>query len=353
MILPKSDISIMDVRNATGYPSTDLGTLCSCNKINMWAKYKPVRYNFTTTRPSNWWKSIYGNCGITYNVFDNPQALMNGLTSTNGYTYQAPLGGTESPYRLGDFAGYKSDARPPVQATAFEGTYYQADNVMTLNLISYSPNEYELSASDIYSVSISNMYFGAAFLRDGYTTPMWITTSSTGLNQQLQVPLNSFYTDEIYYGVVFITDTPNTSLSSVQKSGKFIPLPNSSKQKIEIKGTNLIFRLENVLYSDTNQHVTGQIRVINNTAVLANYEDVYIDVRYGDNDDSSNYEPDEGRIFITDFSVKPDENKVVTFDSGRAMLYNYHTRGGKIYCYANGKKQAEMSIVQLPPSPEG
>ena len=54
MILPNSDISIMDVRNALGYPSTDLGTLCSCNKINMWAKYKPVPYNFTTNRPSEW-----------------------------------------------------------------------------------------------------------------------------------------------------------------------------------------------------------------------------------------------------------------------------------------------------------
>ena len=29
MILPNSDISIMDVRNATGCPSTDLGTLCA------------------------------------------------------------------------------------------------------------------------------------------------------------------------------------------------------------------------------------------------------------------------------------------------------------------------------------
>lgn len=34
MILPNSDISIMDVRNALGYPSTDLGTLCSCPNVN-------------------------------------------------------------------------------------------------------------------------------------------------------------------------------------------------------------------------------------------------------------------------------------------------------------------------------
>ncbi len=34
MTLPDSNISIMDVRNVLGYPSTDLGTLCSCPNIN-------------------------------------------------------------------------------------------------------------------------------------------------------------------------------------------------------------------------------------------------------------------------------------------------------------------------------
>ena len=82
----------------------------------------------------------------------------------------------------------------------FEGTYYKADNVMTLNLIQYPANEYELTAQDVYKYSLSNMYFGAAFLRSGYSTPQWITTSTTGLSQQLSVPLNGFYTDEIYTG---------------------------------------------------------------------------------------------------------------------------------------------------------
>lgn len=40
MILPNTDISIMDVRNILGYPSTDLGTLCSCDKVNKWSRYR-------------------------------------------------------------------------------------------------------------------------------------------------------------------------------------------------------------------------------------------------------------------------------------------------------------------------
>lgn len=36
-------VSIEDVRTVLGVSSYDLGTLCKSEKINMWAKYKPVR----------------------------------------------------------------------------------------------------------------------------------------------------------------------------------------------------------------------------------------------------------------------------------------------------------------------
>ena len=85
---------------------------------------------------------------------------------------------------------------------------------------------------------------------------------------------------------------------------------------------------------------------------MAYFENVYVDVRYADSSDSDNFESDEGRIFLSDFSVSPQGNKVIEFDSGRAMLYDYHSRGGKVYCYANRTKQTEGSIVQLPPTPD-
>ena len=92
--------------------------------------------------------------------------------------------------------------------------------------------------------------------------------------------------------------------------------------------------------------------IINNSAALAYFEDVYVDVRYADSSDSTNFEADERRIFLSDFTVSPQGNKVIEFDSGTAVLYDYHTRGGKLYCYANRKKQCEGSIVQLPPTPD-
>ena len=100
MTLGNTDISIMSVRNALGYPSTDLGTLCSCgeNYINIWSPYKPINYN-----------------GLT--LPDTMRERLTGFKIVSNYLqYDPPVGGIESPYRLGDFRGYKSDAAKPSNA---------------------------------------------------------------------------------------------------------------------------------------------------------------------------------------------------------------------------------------------
>ena len=48
MILPSNNISILDVRQVLNEPSTDLGTLCTSNNINIFSKWKPIDYNGTT-----------------------------------------------------------------------------------------------------------------------------------------------------------------------------------------------------------------------------------------------------------------------------------------------------------------
>ena len=100
MTLGTTDIGIMSVRNVLGYPSTDLGTLCSCgeNYINIWSPYKPINYN-----------------GLT--LPDTMRERLTGFKIVSNYLrYDPPTGGSESPYRLGDFRGYKSDAAKPSNA---------------------------------------------------------------------------------------------------------------------------------------------------------------------------------------------------------------------------------------------
>ena len=101
MQLGTTDVSILNVRNILGYPSTDLGTLCSCgeNYINIWSPYKPINYN-----------------GLT--LSDTIRNTHSGFKIVNNYLqYDPPVGGSTSPYRLGDFRGYKSDAAKPSNIT--------------------------------------------------------------------------------------------------------------------------------------------------------------------------------------------------------------------------------------------
>ena len=64
-VLGTTDISTTKVRNALGESSNDVGTLCKSNKINKFAKYKPVIYPANSTAGvANWWRSADNNCGI-------------------------------------------------------------------------------------------------------------------------------------------------------------------------------------------------------------------------------------------------------------------------------------------------
>lgn len=115
-------VHIDDIRAALGEVSTDLGTLCTSPKIKEWSMAKPVRlaapFPTSGTIPgSPWWRAD-GACGFdipytNYYPLDGsaPTELIN--ICKQGWTYQRPTGGAQSPYRMGDFRGYDNRAVAP------------------------------------------------------------------------------------------------------------------------------------------------------------------------------------------------------------------------------------------------
>lgn len=115
-------VSIEDVATTLGSGSRDLGTLCKHTNINVWSKYKPVRWNNKpgiNLTSAEWWKAEDGSCGIN---FTNAKAtdyagIIAKFTSDkkNGWVHNPPTGGNYD-YRLLDFENYKQDAEPMISS---------------------------------------------------------------------------------------------------------------------------------------------------------------------------------------------------------------------------------------------
>lgn len=146
-------VSIDDVKQALGESSDDLATLCKSENINIWSKYKPISckgdfkeysiredseeivtssYSKFTCAvrcgmniPMDTYKNLrnnYGGEGFAINGCNNLHKDnvygVSGIdkdASTNSHTVYAsgkhfPKGGTNSPYRLGDFRNYNNKA---------------------------------------------------------------------------------------------------------------------------------------------------------------------------------------------------------------------------------------------------
>ena len=143
-------VSIDDVKQALGESSNDLATLCKSENINIWSKYKPINckgefkeypiredsYETATSSynkyncdircgmniPIDTYRNLYNNYGgegFAINAcenlhIDNIYGRNGGIrdnTSTVVSGKHFPKGGTNSPYRLGDFRNYNNNAK--------------------------------------------------------------------------------------------------------------------------------------------------------------------------------------------------------------------------------------------------
>lgn len=99
-------ISFAKVNAALGTAHTDLAALCTANEINKWSLYKPLAFSIKTFLTYARRKLLTHGLGVPW-VGDKWNVsifyIKTGL-DTNGWIYTKPSGGSNSPYRLQDFA---------------------------------------------------------------------------------------------------------------------------------------------------------------------------------------------------------------------------------------------------------
>mgnify|MGYP000852152839 CR=1 FL=1 len=169
----QAPVSIADVRTVLGETSNDLGTLCKSEKINPWAKYKPVvldkvthadEYDPVTKKwTGDWWKGGNKNCGFTeFSTQDIKAIFVTADDNLNGWAYRKPSGGSSMPFRLEDFIGYKHSAKQD-WPHLFTNSSIQEDADFVVGFFSpidLHPDGLNIHISDVGS--LSECYFGVA-----------------------------------------------------------------------------------------------------------------------------------------------------------------------------------------------
>ena len=108
-VIPNNNVGVTDVRQTLGEPNTpqynSVGHLCVSSKINKWSRFKPVSIAKDSVTDIDR-VSTSGFETVRY-----PDGSMG--TAKVLLKHKPPTGGAASPYRLGDFRGYKHKAKVP------------------------------------------------------------------------------------------------------------------------------------------------------------------------------------------------------------------------------------------------
>lgn len=248
-------------RTVSGEPQTkqssDVGALCGAvvgqtipatdangpwtvtrERINKWAKYKPVRLaEIDTTSqlksdkmwktPSElpagvtpWWKGTSGNCGITFATFGDIEtslkAAIDNKTTIWGYENANQF------FRLIDFNEYHHEALPPTYAVSASTAQLKAGSTLKIMVATSIDDGYSVRFSDIGSF---NNYYHTAAIFDGsgnlkliHSAPKTVGQYGDGETIEIEIPWNNgsygydgiLQENQTYYTYVFISSASYT-----------------------------------------------------------------------------------------------------------------------------------------------
>lgn len=139
-----------DVRRALGEKFEDIGRLCRSEKINKWARYKPVVYPGFPIRFQSGITAFENKTGLSVSTaIDTPSSIAN--YEDFEISYERPTGNMSSPYRATDFAKYYHYAQAP--AKIIWRNKFQMDKGFSCTVSIYDRS----SAEDSESISFSDL----------------------------------------------------------------------------------------------------------------------------------------------------------------------------------------------------
>lgn len=256
-ILPNENLKTSDIRDLLnqegGAADNVFGSLFQeSSKINPFSKHKPVRLskNFCQDIDStksdydeDWWTGDDGNCGlIPFKVSSYTSIPDNLDDGMNGWVYQLPSGSSMSPYRIGDFRSYKSDALPMLHSFMIPS---QVTNSGTQNSIigtcaAQVQDYYNLSFADF--PTFKSYYFGMYIRQKNGTRYAYKTSESTLGDGGYESIISAYGLPEgTWEAYPFISNVLLDGVTS--KVADYYTIPMTQKVEFEIVSTLLVINI--------------------------------------------------------------------------------------------------------------
>lgn len=261
-------VSIDDVKTCLGLSTNDVATLCTSDKINMWAKYKPTRY--AAPFPDDWYKANDGNYGLNLNFPGTAVTSVADLVAlyskvNNGYPdlYLKPTGGSSSPYRLGDFRGYNKNAKPEVTDILGVNVFVESDGYQLG--VEHSPVRDDGDALSYTQIAqFKNTYFGFTIYTESGTYVAMVTAAKTLAEGDYSVLLTAKKLSAGTYIAYPMFCTANYSTQSGGKVHTLYAVPNLVPKKFKVTTATdpIMKKIEYIKVNrDTsNTYITVQIK---------------------------------------------------------------------------------------------
>lgn len=215
-VIPNSNINlatnIRDVLNAHGSSCTNdvISFFDSRAKINENSRYKPVSYGKDFDITDADYYAV--NWGFTIPTYANYPAMKNAVSKGETWTYNRPYGGSASPYRLGDYRRYDTDAQVPFKMEASNGSGVYLDNTLRLTFSEDVTDIVKWAKFDSYQgTSIQYLNCGVYVPEIGYYYALTDTNQGLTMNDldwekiNITIPSNLFKANTTYTAYFVLT----------------------------------------------------------------------------------------------------------------------------------------------------
>ena len=313
----QAPVTIADVKTTLGETSNDLAALCRSDKINMWAKYKPVELNkpFTSDEfdfenrkwrdNATWYRGAdfegVGICGIKIAHSSTLQSLTELYDKGQSNWSRVKVGSTFAcPYRLSDFVGYKHAATAPFKRPFVTSKTNENGSVFATMMIKNLDTENELTMQEFGK--LSEAYLGLALKDAAGRLVYFMTTDKPLKNGGVNVEMQGIaFAPGDYKAYLFLCSAVLT-LNKAPMQATYYTIPDFKPSVVNITSEaqhiNDYFTIK--AYEDIRGHIIVDVEIRDNYVRRSNNENFYIILRFASSETGSPIKIGEQAFTFTD-----------------------------------------------------